>query len=294
MDFKAGFINIIGRPNVGKSTLMNAMLGEKLSIVTPKAQTTRHRIKGILTDAHHQLVFSDSPGIVLDPASKLHESMLEAIETTFEDADVMVVLTEPGEPREQLEWALKRLEQLDVPKILVINKVDKGDQQAIQALIDEWKATGLFTDVVPASALHGFNVQELLALIKSYLPEHPAYFDEDQLTDKTERFVVAEMIREQILMHYKKEIPYAVEVEVDKFKEAENIVRIWATIYVERDTQKSIIIGKGGKAIKRLGIAARKEIETFLGKQVYLELFVKVSEQWRSKSAQLKRFGYKH
>jgi GTP-binding protein Era len=290
MTHKAGFVNILGKPNVGKSTLMNALVGEKLSVITHKAQTTRHRILGILSDKDYQIVFSDTPGIV-SPHYKLHESMMAEVKSALEDADVLLYVVEFGEttPDERLVSAI---EKKKIPVIIALNKIDTGAQDQVQVAIESWKKLIPSAMVLPISALHNFNVDQIMNMIVEVLPEHPAFYPKDELTDKNYRFFVSEIIREKVLLLYRKEVPYSVEVIVDSFKEAEDIVRITALIYVARETQKMIIIGKDGKAIKRLGTDARKDIEKFLNKKVYLELSVKVEKDWRDMEQALKRFGY--
>lgn len=292
MTHKAGFVNIIGNPNVGKSTLMNALVGEKLSIVTPKAQTTRHRILGIVNDEDYQIVFSDTPGI-LNPAYELQESMMDFVKSAFDDADVIIYMVEVGEAQIKNEQFLKRIKNSKVPVILLLNKIDLSNAQEVEERIQVWRDLVPNSFVYVISALEKFNVESVFYKIIELLPESPPFYPKDQLTDKPERFFVNEKIREKILTHYKKEIPYSVEVETDSFVEEENIVRIRSVIMVERDTQKGIIIGHKGKAIKRVGAEARKDLEIFFDKKVYLELFVKVNKNWRSNKNQLKRFGYK-
>lgn len=292
MTHKAGFVNIIGNPNVGKSTLMNALVGEKLSIVTPKAQTTRHRILGIVNDEDYQIVFSDTPGI-LNPAYELQESMMNFVKSAFDDADVIIYMVEVGEAQIKNEQFLKRIKNSKVPVILLLNKIDLSNAQEVEERIQFWRDLVPNSFVYVISALEKFNVESVFYKIIELLPESPPFYPKDQLTDKPERFFVNEKIREKILTHYKKEIPYSVEVETDSFVEEENIVRIRSVIMVERDTQKGIIIGHKGKAIKRVGAEARKDLEIFFDKKVYLELFVKVNKNWRSNKNQLKRFGYK-
>lgn len=292
MTHKAGFVNIIGNPNVGKSTLMNALVGEKLSIVTPKAQTTRHRILGIVNDEDYQIVFSDTPGI-LNPAYELQESMMNFVKSAFDDADVIIYMVEVGEAQIKNEQFLKRIKNSKVPVILLLNKIDLSNAQEVEERIQVWRDLVPNSFVYVISALEKFNVESVFYKIIELLPESPPFYPKDQLTDKPERFFVNEKIREKILTHYKKEIPYSVEVETDSFVEEENIVRIRSVIMVERDTQKGIIIGHKGKAIKRVGAEARKDLEIFFDKKVYLELFVKVNKNWRSNKNQLKRFGYK-
>ncbi len=288
---KAGFVNIIGNPNVGKSTLMNAFMGEKLSIITSKAQTTRHRILGIVNGDDFQIVFSDTPGII-KPAYELQQSMMDFVRTAFEDADVLVYMVEIGEKSLKDETFFKKLKKSNVPVLLLINKIDQSDQATLESQVSHWAEQLPNAEIYPISALEGFQVEEVLNRIIELLPESPPFFPKDQLTDKPERFFVNEAIREQILVYYKKEVPYAVEVVTEEFFEEENIIRIRSVIMVERETQKGIIIGHKGSALKKVGIGARKALETFFGKQVHLELFVKVNKDWRSKNSQLKRFGY--
>lgn len=290
MAHKAGFVSILGRPNVGKSTLMNVLVGEKLSVITNKAQTTRHRIKGIVSGEDYQIVFSDTPGI-LKPHYKLHEAMMHQVDASIEDADVVVYIIEPGisEIDDTLEQIIKKT---TLHLILVINKVDTGEQPEIQALVDNWKLRIPQATVIPISALHNFNTQMILQTIIDFLPEHPAFYPKDELTDKSYRFFVGEIIREKALNLYRKEVPYSVEVVVDEFKEEEKITHIRALIYVARESQKMIILGHHGKAIKQLGTDARKDIEKFLDKKVFLELTVKVDKNWRDSDQALRRFGY--
>ena len=292
MTHKAGFVNIIGNPNVGKSTLMNALVGEKLSIITPKAQTTRHRILGIVNEEDYQIVFSDTPGI-LNPAYQLQESMMDFVKSAFDDADVIIYMVEVGETEIKNEQFLKRIKHSKVPVILLLNKIDLSTPEEVEQRIAYWRETVPNSFVYVISALEKFNVESVFYKIIELLPESPPFYPKDQLTDKPERFFVNEKIREKILTHYKKEIPYSVEVETESFQEEPNIVRIRSVIMVERDTQKGIIIGHKGSAIKRVGAEARKDLEIFFGKKVYLELFVKVNKNWRSNQNQLKRFGYK-
>lgn len=292
-EHKAGFISILGKPNVGKSSLMNQLVGEKLSIITSKAQTTRHRIFGIMSGDDFQVVFSDTPG-VLHPKYALQNSMMRFVYQSFEDADVVLFVTDLYEKMdEEMEEVLERLSFLEVPVILVLNKLDlaKGSQAVDKMAY--WEELVKPTDTIITSAMTGEGVPELFSKILHYLPVHPPYFDKDTLTDKSERFFAAEIIREKIFQNYKKEVPYSCEVVVTEFKEEEDIIRIRAEIYVERQSQKGIIIGKGGEALKKVGMAARQDMETFFGKQVFLETFVKVSPDWRKNERQLKRFGYK-
>ena len=289
MSHKSGFVSIIGKPNVGKSTLMNALIGERLSITNPKAQTTRHRILGIFNDDDHQIVFSDTPGL-LDPAYKLQENMMSLVESAIKDADLLLYLVEADEPAN--EDFLEKLRSLEIPVVLVVNKVDLSEQEHISEKLSVWKERLPDAELLPTSALHHFNTRELLELVKKHLPEHPPYYDKQDLTDRPVRFFVAEMIRGAILKHFKKEVPYAVEVLVTKYTEEEKMDRIDGTIFVERETQKMIIIGQGGRAIKRVGTDARISIENFLQKKVYLDLTVKVRKDWRSNENDLKEFGY--
>lgn len=288
---KAGFVNIIGAPNVGKSTLMNELVGERLSIITSKAQTTRHRILGIVNDNDHQIVFSDTPGIV-DPAYKMHEGMMSFVKSAISDADVLLVMVEAKEKDFKDKDILERLQKTSTPIILLINKIDQLEQNELESKVDFWKSQLPNAKIFPIAALHNFNVDQVLLEIKSLLPESPPFFDKDALTDKPEKFFVSEIIREKILLNYKKEIPYSCEVEIEAFKEEPNIIRIRAVIMVIRDSQKGIIIGHQGKGLKKVGTEARKDIETFFDKKVFLELYVKVNKDWRNNEHQLKRFGY--
>ena len=289
---KSGFVNIIGRPNVGKSTLMNALVGEQMSIITNKPQTTRHRIIGIVSDEDYQVVFSDTPGVVRDPAYKMHVAMNRFVDTTFKDGDVMLFLTEPNEHYTEDDPIIQKLKKMEVPVFLVINKIDTIKDKKVMELIQQWNMLVDFTETVPISALKKLNTEKLFKVILNYLKEGPAFYPKDQLTDKPERFFVNEIIREKILMHYKKEIPYSVEIDTEEFFEEENIIRLRSVIMVERETQKGIIIGHKGSALKRVGVEARKDLEKFFGKQVHMELYVKVNKNWRSNDRQLKRFGY--
>lgn len=290
MTHKAGFVNIIGNPNVGKSTLMNALVGEKLSIITSKAQTTRHRIMGIVNGIDFQIIYSDTPGII-KPHYKLHESMMKFIETALIDADIILLVTEVNDKIKDIE-ILKKIEKLNIPILVLINKIDLSDQQTIEEQIKLWKSRLKKADVIPISALEKFNIKKVFDKIIEKLPENPPFFPKDELTDKSQRFFVSEIIREKILLNYSKEIPYSIEVVVDEFKEDKNLIRIKAYIYVARDSQKAIIIGHKGNAIKKFGTEARIDIEDFIEKKVYLELSVKVNKDWRNKESQLKRFGY--
>ncbi|HUH29122.1 GTPase Era [Gelidibacter sp.] len=288
---KAGFVNIIGNPNVGKSTLMNAFVGEKLSIITSKAQTTRHRILGIVNGDDFQVILSDTPGII-KPAYELQASMMDFVKSAFDDADVLIYMVEIGEQELKDEAFFKKITNSKIPVLLLLNKIDKSDQEQLEAQVQLWSEKVPNAEIYPISALEGFNVKEVFGRIIELLPESPAYYPKDQLTDRPERFFVNETIREKILIHYKKEIPYAVEIDTEEFFEEEDIIRMRSVIMVERETQKGIIIGHKGAALKRVGVEARKDLELFFGKQVHLELYVKVNKNWRSDQKQLKRFGY--
>lgn len=291
MKHKAGFVNIIGNPNVGKSTLMNAFVGEKLSIITSKAQTTRHRILGIVNGDDFQVVLSDTPGII-KPAYELQESMMGFVKSAFEDADVLIYMVEIGEQALKDEAFFNKITNSKIPVLLVLNKIDKSDQEQLESQVQLWASKVPNAEIFPVSALEGFNVKEVFNRIIDLLPESPPFYPKDQLTDKPERFFINETIREKILLHYKKEIPYAVEVDTEEFHEEDNIIRVRSVIMVERETQKGIIIGHKGSALKRVGVEARKDLEIFFGKQIHLELYVKVNKNWRSNQNQLKRFGY--
>jgi len=288
---KAGFVNIIGNPNVGKSTLMNALTGEKLSIITSKAQTTRHRILGIVNGDDFQVIFSDTPGII-KPAYELQESMMDFVKSAFEDADVLIYMVEIGEKELKDEAFFDKINNSKIPVLLLLNKIDTSNQEKLEEQVQYWTNKVPNAELLPISALQKFNIQVVFEKILQLLPVSPAFYPKDQLTDKPERFFVNESIREKILMHYKKEIPYAVEVVTESFVEDEKIIRISAIIMVERETQKGIIIGHKGSAIKRVGQEARKDLEKFFGKKIFIELFAKVNKNWRSNSNQLKRFGY--
>ncbi len=292
MKHKAGFVNIIGNPNVGKSTLMNALVGEKLSIITSKAQTTRHRILGIVNDDAYQIVFSDTPGII-KPAYELQTSMMDFVKAAFDDADILIYMVEVGEKELKNEAFFNKIIHSKIPVILLLNKIDKSTQEQVEEKVEYWKEKVPNAHIFVISALERFNIDAAFNKIIELLPEAPPFYPKDQLTDKPERFFVNEKIREKILMHYKKEIPYAVEVETEDFVEQEHIIKIRSIIMVERDTQKGIIIGHKGSALKRVGAEARKDLEIFFSKKVYLELYVKVNKNWRSSANQLKRFGYK-
>lgn len=291
MAHKAGFVNIIGNPNVGKSTLMNAFVGERLSIITSKAQTTRHRILGIVNGEDFQVVLSDTPGII-KPAYEMQKSMMDFVKSAFEDADVLIYMVEIGEQELKDEDFFHKIIHSKIPVLLLLNKIDKSNQVELEAQIELWKAKVPNAEIFPISALENFNVQEVFARILALLPLSPPYYPKDALTDKPERFFVNETIREKILLNYDKEIPYAVEIETEEFLEDEKIIRIRSVIMVERDTQKGIIIGHKGAALKRVGMQAREELEKFFGKQIHIELYVKVNKDWRSNAYQLRRFGY--
>ncbi len=292
MSHKSGFVNIVGKPNVGKSTLMNALLGQDLSIVNAKAQTTRHRIKGILNDENYQIVFSDTPGI-MKPAYKLHERMLGAVEETFTDADVILYVTEINDRNIDEELKMKLTSQL-VPVYVIINKIDTADQAKVEEAVAHWKEMLNPKEILPISALHKFAIDVMVTKILTELPEGPAYFDKDDesVSDRNMRFFAAEIIRERILSLYQQEIPYSVEVLITGYKESETIDRIYTTIYCARETQKGILLGHQGKAIKKLGIESRKKLEQVLEKQVHLELTVKVLDDWRNNENMLRKFGY--
>ena len=288
---KSGFVNIIGNPNVGKSTLMNALVGEKLSIITSKAQTTRHRIMGIVSSEDFQIVYSDTPGI-LKPSYKLQESMMKFVTGAVADADVILYVTDTVERGERSAEIIDRIRQSGVPAIVVINKIDLTTPEALEALVDKWQGELPEARIVPASAKENFNIEGLFKTILDLLPEGPAFYPKDTLTDKTLRFFASEIIREKILRFYDKEIPYCCEIEIESYKEEPAIDRIAATIYVARDSQKGILIGHKGEKLKRGGQAAREDMEQFLGKKVFLQLFVKVNDDWRNNERQLRRFGY--
>ncbi|MBG6130123.1 GTP-binding protein Era [Aquimarina sp. EL_43] len=291
MAHKAGFVNIIGNPNVGKSTLMNAFIGEKLSIITSKAQTTRHRILGIVNGDDFQAILSDTPGII-KPAYELQESMMDFVKSAFEDADVLIYMVEIGEKDLKDEAFFNKITNAKIPILLLINKIDQSNQEKLEEQVQFWSQKVPNAEIYPVSALENFNVKEVFGRIVELLPDSPPFYPKDQLTDKPERFFVNEAIREKILVHYKKEIPYSVEVETEEFVEDDTIIRIRSVIMVERDSQKGIIIGHKGSALKRVGTEARKELEKFFGKKIHIELYVKINKNWRSNERQLKRFGY--
>ncbi len=290
MTHKAGFVSIVGYPNVGKSTLMNALLGERLSIVTPKAQTTRHRIMGILSGDDYQVVYSDTPGVI-DPRYRLQRAMMSAVFSALDDADVIMLVTEPGNDFKQEEILLK-LKMTTTPVIVVINKIDLGDMQVVETEAARWMQEMERATVLPVSALHKVNLDQVFKAILHHLPESPAFYPKDELSDRSQRFFVSEIIREKILLNFSQEIPYSTEVTVEAFQEEERLTRISAVIHVSRESQKGILLGHHGSAIRKLGTDARKDIEVFLGRHIYLELRVKVSKDWREDERALRRFGY--
>ena len=288
---KAGFVNIVGNPNVGKSTLMNALLGERISIATFKAQTTRHRILGIYNTDDMQIVFSDTPG-VLKPQYKLQESMLEFSESALVDADVLLYVTDVIEKTDKHSDFIEKVAKLKIPILVLINKIDLTDQKKLELLVEEWATLLPGAEIIPISASNKFNVDVVLKRVKELMPDSPPYFGKDQWTDKPARFFVSEIIREKILLYYDKEIPYSVEVVVEQFKESDKQINIDAVIYVERDSQKGIIIGRGGRALKKVATEARKSLERFFGKTIFLQVFVNVDKDWRSSDKELRNFGY--
>ena len=289
---KAGFVSIVGRPNAGKSTLMNCLVGERLSIVTPKAQTTRHRVMGIINDPEFQIVYSDTPGVI-EPKYELQKSMMRFVDFSLEDADMILWVLDVTDPEDH-ELVLQRLGNVEVPVLLILNKVDLSKQESMDALIEKWKVEFSKADAILAvSALTGFNADMVLNWVLSHLPVHPPYYGKDEMTDKPERFFASEIFREKIFKNYSAEIPYSSEVLIESFKDQKDLLRIQAVIIVERDTQKGIIIGQGGEALKRTATQARKSMEEFFGKKVFLETFVKVEPNWRSKEFYLRQFGYK-
>lgn len=290
MAHKAGFVSIIGKPNAGKSTLLNALVGEKMAIVTPKAQTTRHRILGIVNDEDSQIVFSDTPGVI-KPAYALQEAMMNQVEVSLVDADIVLFVTDINEQHDESD-VIEKLHKSDAVKAVLINKIDLSNQENVSAKLDYWQQLLQPKAVFALSAQHKYNVDTVMKFIHENLPEHPAYYDKGELSDRSERFFASEMIREKVFLYYRKEIPYSTEVIVDSFKEEENIIRIAAEIVVERDSQKNILIGKNGLSIKKVGVEARQDMENFFGKKVFLELFVKVVADWRKKENYLKKFGY--
>lgn len=291
MAHKSGFVNIVGNPNVGKSTLMNQLVGERISIITSKAQTTRHRIIGIVNQEDYQVVFSDTPG-VLDPHYKLHENMMGFVNTALKDADVILFVTDMYETGLNHQQTLERLKKTAIPVLLLLNKIDLADQQLVEEKVAYWHNEIPKAEILPICALKGFNLEPLWARILELLPESPPYYDKEELSDRPMRFFISEMIREKIFENYKKEVPYSTQVEVEEYLEDEKIIRIRAIIYVERKTQKGIIIGHQGQKIKRVGIESRKDIERFVEKKVHLELFVKVDEDWRGNEKKLQKHGY--
>jgi GTP-binding protein Era len=291
MSHKAGFVNIIGNPNVGKSTLMNAFVGERLSIITSKAQTTRHRILGIVNGEDFQMILSDTPGII-KPAYEMQASMMNFVKSAFEDADILIYMVEIGEQDLKDEAFFNKIIHAKIPVLLLLNKIDTSNQEKLEEQVAFWAEKVPNAEIFPISALQNFNVPEVFQRIISLLPESPAYYPKDQLTDKPERFFVNETIREKILLNYSKEIPYAVEIVTEEFFEDENIIRIRSLIMVERETQKGIIIGHKGAALKKVGVDSRADLEKFFGKQIHIELYVKVNKNWRSNVNMLKRFGY--
>lgn len=291
MAHKSGFVNIIGNPNVGKSTIMNALVGERLSIITSKMQTTRHRIKGIVNGDDFQIVYSDTPGI-LKPNYKLQETMMKFVDTALIDADIILYVTDVVEDVSKNMDYIERIRKSNIPVIVLINKIDLSDQQTVIKLYDYWSATFPGAAVFPMSATEKFNLKPIFDRILELLPEGEPFFPKDELTDRSERFFMQEIIREKILLHYQKEIPYATEVEVEAFKDEGGLIRIQAIIYVERDSQKGIIIGKNGAMLKKVATQSRQEAEEFFGKKIFLEIFVKVAKEWREKESALRKFGY--
>ena len=290
---KSGFVNIVGSPNVGKSTLMNAMLGEKLSIVTSKAQTTRHRILGIVNEPEYQVVFSDTPGVV-NAAYKMHEAMMGYVNSSLKDADILLFITDPFESEMNHKETLAKIQKLQIPVFCLINKIDLVDQIKVEERMAYWKEQLPNAEMIPISALHTFNLEKVWATILDLLPESPPYFDKEEISDRPVRFFVSEIIREKIFELCKKEIPYSSQVEIDTYLDEENLIRIRAVIIVERDSQRGIIIGKGGEMLKRIGTQARKDLEKFLAKKVFLVSFVKVDKDWRMSDSKLKKYGYGH
>ena len=289
---KAGFVNIVGKPNAGKSTLLNQLMGEKLAIVTQKAQTTRHRIFGIYNEDDVQIVFSDTPG-VLDPKYELQEKMMGFVKESLQDADVFLFIVDISDKSEPSEFLIEKLNKIPIPVLLLINKIDKSNQKEMEATVEHWHNLLPKAEILPISALNAYNTEYILPKLKSLLPENPPYYDKDQFTDKSERFFVNETVREKILLNYEKEIPYSVEVVTELFKEKEGIIFIDSIIYVERETQKGILIGHKGEAIKKVGTEARLDLEKFFAKKIHLNLFVKVKKDWRKNEKDLKNFGYR-
>ena len=289
---KAGFVNIVGKPNAGKSTLLNQLMGEKLAFVTQKAQTTRHRIFGIYNEEDVQIVFSDTPG-VLDPKYELQEKMMGFVKESLQDADVFLFIVDISDKSEPSEFLIEKLNKIPIPVLLLINKIDKSNQKEMEAAVEHWHNLLPKAEILPISALNAYNTEYILPKLKSLLPENPPYYDKDQFTDKSERFFVNETVREKILLNYEKEIPYSVEVVTELFKEKEGIIFIDSIIYVERETQKGILIGHKGEAIKKVGTEARLDLEKFFAKKIHLNLFVKVKKDWRKNEKDLKNFGYR-
>lgn len=292
MSHKSGFVNILGNPNVGKSTIMNALVGEKLSIITPKAQTTRHRIMGIVNGEDFQIVYSDTPGI-LNPKYKLQESMMSFVNVALTDADIILYVTDVSDAVDKEGEYISRIKKSGIPVIIAINKIDLSNQADLEKIVDTWHSVFPDSDIIPLSALNNFNLEVLLRSVLSLLPEGEAYFPKDQMTDKFERFFASEIIREKVLLNYQKEIPYSVEIEIESFTEEKKIIHIRAVIHVARDSQKGIIIGHKGQMLKKVGTEARIDMEDFFGRKVFLEMFVKVSKEWRDKPLMLKKFGYR-
>jgi GTP-binding protein Era len=292
MGHRSGFVNILGNPNVGKSTIMNALVGEKLSIITPKVQTTRHRIMGIVNGEDFQIVYSDTPGI-LKPKYRLQESMMGFVNTALTDADIILYVTDVTEKADPESEYILRIKEHGVPVIIAVNKIDLSNQEELEAIVAGWNAVFPDSDIIPLSALRNFNLETLLRSVLEKLPEGEPFFPKDQLTDRYERFFASEIIREKILLNYQKEIPYSVEIEIESFRDEKKLIKIMAIIHVERDTQKGIIIGHKGLMLKKTGTEARKDMEDFFGRKVFLELLVKVSKDWREKPLALKRFGYR-
>lgn len=292
MGHKAGFVNLIGRPNAGKSTLMNQLVGERLSIITPKAQTTRHRIKGIVNREDHQIIYSDTPGM-LEPKYALQESMMVFVKESLRDADILLIIVDISDPHLDFAGFQEGINAMDIPILIALNKIDTSDQKRLEITMGQVKKAFPKGEVYPISALHKFGLEMLQLRILDHLPQAPPYFEKDALTDRSMRFFASEIIRERILENYQKEIPYSVEVEIETYTEEEKLIRIGAVIYVARKTQKGILIGHKGEKLKKVGTEARKKIEDFVGNKVFLELFVKVDEDWRNKANRLKAFGYK-
>jgi GTP-binding protein Era len=292
MNHRSGFVNILGNPNVGKSTLMNALVGEKLSIITSKAQTTRHRIMGIVNGDDFQIVYSDTPGII-DPQYKLQEAMMSFVKSAMTDADIILYVTDVKEKPSAEKHYTEKIKESGIPVIIAVNKIDLSDQEELEKITSSWKDSFPGSPVIPVSALKRFNLDTLLNAILSKLPEGEPYFPKDQLTDKYERFFASEILREKILKNYKKEVPYSVEIEIESFKDESTIIRIRALIHVIRESQKGILIGHKGAMLKKVGTEARHDMESFFGKKIFLELYVKVTKDWRDKPAMLKRFGYR-